>query len=166
LRNDYLEVVDGSGDNGVASDRDGQIQGARVESCRLSGWDGKCILPAGLRGSFAVYRFTSSDYVISSVERGQLKVARFSDTNDPFELIGLMLREKGIRQALKDFKKARNNDTGLLCSVPIGPTHFCGVIMQQNMLACVSDSTCKLRARNEVRYEARGQMVRALLREQ
>lgn len=72
-------------------------------------------LPAPPKGFNRLYYFTSAKHGIRNVERCRLKVARFSDTNDPFELMGLMLREKTVRQAVKDFKKARNNDTGILC---------------------------------------------------
>jgi hypothetical protein len=44
-----------------------------------------------------------------------LKVARFADANDPFELLGVRLRNKQVREAVKDFKKDCNESTGLLC---------------------------------------------------
>lgn len=79
------------------------------------GMGSESFLPAPPRGFIRVYHFTSPNHVTRSIEHSRLKVARFSDTNDPFELMGLMLREKGIRQAVRDFKKRCNNDVGLLC---------------------------------------------------
>jgi hypothetical protein len=61
------------------------------------------------------YYFTSSDYGISGIALRRLKVARFSDANDPFELLGVRLRDKKVREAVKDFKKQCNKTTGLLC---------------------------------------------------
>jgi hypothetical protein len=45
----------------------------------------------------------------------RLKIARFADANDPFELLGVRLRNKSVRQAIRDFKKQCNEKTGLLC---------------------------------------------------
>ncbi len=72
-------------------------------------------LPPPPPGVKRVYHFTSACHGIGSVKDRRLKIARFSDTNDPFELMGLVLREETVRQAVKDFKKERNNDTGMLC---------------------------------------------------
>ena len=44
-----------------------------------------------------------------------MKVARFSDRNDPFELLAVSFRERQTRQATKDFKTDLNTRTGLLC---------------------------------------------------
>jgi Protein of unknown function (DUF2971) len=49
---------------------------------------------------------------------GKLKVATFSDANDPFELLALNCRGKsrrGVRKALKQFKKSQGDKIGMLC---------------------------------------------------
>jgi len=61
------------------------------------------------------YYFTSADYALSGIALRRLKVARFSDANDPFELLGVRLRNKQVRKAVNDFKKRCNKTTGLLC---------------------------------------------------
>jgi hypothetical protein len=61
------------------------------------------------------YYFTSSDYGISGIALRRLKVARFSDANDPFELLGVQLQDRKVRKTVKDFKEQCNNTTGLLC---------------------------------------------------
>lgn len=68
--------------------------------------------PNGFRRA---YYFTSADYGLSGIALRRLKIARFSDANDPFELLGVRLRDKRVRIAVKDFKKECNKTTGLLC---------------------------------------------------
>jgi hypothetical protein len=68
--------------------------------------------PKGFRRA---YYFTSVDYALSGIALRRLKVARFSDANDPFELLGVRLRDKQVRKAVKDFKNECNKSTGLLC---------------------------------------------------
>lgn len=68
--------------------------------------------PHGFRRA---YYFTSADYGLSGIALRRLKVARFSDANDPFELLGVRLRDKRVRKAVKDFKTQCNKTTGLLC---------------------------------------------------
>jgi hypothetical protein len=72
-------------------------------------------LPPPPNGFTRAYYFTSADYGMCGVALRRLKVARFADANDPFELLGLRLRNRDIRQAVKDFKKQCNKNTGLLC---------------------------------------------------
>jgi hypothetical protein len=42
------------------------------------------------------------------------EVARFSDVNDPFELLGLNFRERHVRKIVRRFKDSHNTHTGLL----------------------------------------------------
>jgi len=62
-----------------------------------------------------VYHLTSADYAMSSLALGRLKVARFSDLNDPFELIAVNFKERPVRRVARDFKSAYDAQTGLLC---------------------------------------------------
>jgi hypothetical protein len=75
-------------------------------------------LPAPPSGFIRVYYFTSAKYGLSSIKNRHLKVARFSDANDPFELLGLGLRDGETRTIVKDFKKGIDRDTGILCFTP------------------------------------------------
>jgi len=61
-----------------------------------------------------VYHLTSADHAISNIALGRLKVARFSDLNDPFELIAANFRERDVRKIVRDFKSAFDAQTGLL----------------------------------------------------
>jgi hypothetical protein len=65
--------------------------------------------------ALGAYYFTSADYGLGGIALRRLKVARFSDANDPFELLGVRLRDRQVRKAVKDFKKECNKTTGLLC---------------------------------------------------
>src|ERR1051325_180704 len=62
-----------------------------------------------------VYHLTSQEHAISSISLCRLKVARFSEVNDPFELLALNSRKQAIRQWGKSFKQESNKKTGLLC---------------------------------------------------
>ncbi len=73
-----------------------------------------CRPPKG-RDVRRVYHLTSAEYAISNIALGRLKVSRFSDLNDPFELLGLNFREKTTRNVVRDFKDAYDARTGLLC---------------------------------------------------
>jgi len=61
------------------------------------------------------YHLTSAEHGISSISLRRLKVARFSEVNDPFELMALNFRERKTRQLVRRFKDSHNNKTGLLC---------------------------------------------------
>jgi hypothetical protein len=61
-----------------------------------------------------VYHVTSAEYGISDISLCHLKVARFSDLNDPFELMAMRFRTD-TRRAAADFKEDVDSHTGLLC---------------------------------------------------
>jgi len=42
------------------------------------------------------YHFTSSAYAISTIKSRRLKVARFSEVNDPFELLALNFHDRMV----------------------------------------------------------------------
>lgn len=67
--------------------------------------------PGFVRG----YYLTSADHAINNISLGRLKVARFVDLNDPFELLALNFRERAIRKIVRDFKSTYDAHTGLLC---------------------------------------------------
>jgi hypothetical protein len=61
------------------------------------------------------YHLTSADHGISSISLRRLKVALFSEVNDPFELLGLNFHERTTRKIVRQFKALRNSKTGLVC---------------------------------------------------
>jgi hypothetical protein len=61
-----------------------------------------------------VYHFTSAEHAITDISLARLKVARFSEVNDPFELLALNFTEGRVRKVIRAFKDAHNSQTGLL----------------------------------------------------
>ncbi len=62
-----------------------------------------------------LYHLLAAEHALSNVERSRLKVSRFRDLNDPFELMGLNFRYGQVRKVAREFKDAVDTDTGLLC---------------------------------------------------
>jgi len=73
------------------------------------------VVPPPPRDFIRVYHLTSAEFAISNIGLGRMKVARFLDLNDPFELMALNLRERRTRKVVRDFKNAQDSHTGLLC---------------------------------------------------
>lgn len=73
------------------------------------------VVPPPPKEFIRVYHITSPEFAISNIGLGRIKVARFSDLNDPFELTAVSFREKRIRKIVRDFKNTYDSDTGLLC---------------------------------------------------
>ena len=72
------------------------------------------VAPPPNPGFQRLYHLTSADYAISDLALSRLKIARFSDLNDPFELLALNFRERQIRAAVIDFKNTTDAHTGIL----------------------------------------------------
>jgi len=72
-------------------------------------------LPPPDRNFVRAYHLTSAEHGISSISLRRLKVARFSEVNDPFELMALNFHKREIRQLVRRFKDSHNSKTGLLC---------------------------------------------------
>ena len=62
-----------------------------------------------------VYYLTPTQFAISNVALQRIKVARFSDLNDPFELLGVDRSNVKNRHALRKKTMKINDETGLLC---------------------------------------------------
>jgi hypothetical protein len=61
------------------------------------------------------YYFTSAKYGIENLKRRRLKISDFLNVNDPFELLGIELRDKVVRQAVTFEKSKISKENGLLC---------------------------------------------------
>lgn len=62
-----------------------------------------------------VYYLTSSQFALSNIALRRIKVSRFSELNDPFELLALDLGNKDLRIGIKAKKTQINKNEGLLC---------------------------------------------------
>lgn len=61
------------------------------------------------------YHLLSAEHAISSIGLRRLKVARFSEANDPFELLGLNCMRRGLRKALGSFREIQSDRIAMLC---------------------------------------------------
>ena len=62
-----------------------------------------------------VHYLTGSQYALSNIALRRIKVSRFSDLNDPFELLAVDLSDRQHRAAFRATKEELNNDRGLIC---------------------------------------------------
>jgi len=61
------------------------------------------------------YYLTTSAYAISNIALRRIKISRFQDLNDPFELLAVNLAEKTTRKKFRKMKDEINAKTGLIC---------------------------------------------------
>ena len=61
------------------------------------------------------YYFTSAKYGIDNLKKQRLKISDFSNVNDPFELLGIELRDKDVRDAVNSVKSEISSAYGLVC---------------------------------------------------
>jgi Protein of unknown function (DUF2971) len=62
-----------------------------------------------------VFYLTDAQYGISNIALRRIKVSRFSELNDPFELLGVNLSDKTKRAAFRKTKEELDRKTGLIC---------------------------------------------------
>ncbi len=62
-----------------------------------------------------VHYLTASQYALSNIALRRIKVSRFSDLNDPFELLAVDLSDRQHRAAIRATKEELNKDRGLIC---------------------------------------------------
>nr|WP_092231192.1 DUF2971 domain-containing protein [Bradyrhizobium sp. Gha] len=72
-----------------------------------------CCLPPSA-DHIRLYHFTTAQHAYSNIERGRLKVARFSECNDPFELLALNFNASQSRKAGRYFKSKVDNTKGFV----------------------------------------------------
>lgn len=73
------------------------------------------VLPPPPSDYLAAYYFSSAEFAISSVALRRTKVARFSDLNDPFELLAINAKHSGTRYVLNSWKVEIDAQKGMLC---------------------------------------------------
>jgi hypothetical protein len=62
-----------------------------------------------------VYQFLSAENAISDISLRRLRISRYAELNDPFELFGATLAAKEHRKMLRAWRKEFNEKNGLLC---------------------------------------------------
>ncbi len=61
------------------------------------------------------YNLTGAQFAISNLALRRLKISRFQDLNDPFELLGVNLADKKHRAVFRKAREDLNKDKGLIC---------------------------------------------------
>lgn len=61
------------------------------------------------------YYLTGASFALSNLALRRVKIARFADLNDPFELLAVDIRNKDHRRAFRATKEQLNDDKGLIC---------------------------------------------------
>ena len=62
-----------------------------------------------------VYYFTESPFALSNIALRRMKISRFFDLNDPFELLGADLGDQEDRRLFSEIKEDLHKNRGLLC---------------------------------------------------
>ena len=62
-----------------------------------------------------VYHLLSSQNALSDIALQRIRLSRYGDLNDPFELFAANLEDKDVRRAMREFKEEFHRTTGLLC---------------------------------------------------
>ncbi len=62
-----------------------------------------------------VFHFLNETYALKTICEQRLKVSKFTDLNDPFEMYAPELSSKAHRVLFKGFRKEMSKTTGLLC---------------------------------------------------
>lgn len=62
-----------------------------------------------------LYKFLSEKFGLDAIRDQRIKISQIQELNDPFEYLGLALRSRNDRLALKRTKKDVTKDHGLLC---------------------------------------------------
>lgn len=62
-----------------------------------------------------IYYYTSGKYGLENLKLKRLKISEFSNLNDPFELLGIEMRDKQVREAVNVEKSKILEKYGLLC---------------------------------------------------
>jgi hypothetical protein len=62
-----------------------------------------------------LYHLTTATHALNNISFARLKVARYSDLNDPFELLSLSLMDPAVRKTVQTFKALQDSQSGLVC---------------------------------------------------
>ncbi|QKW96816.1 MULTISPECIES: DUF2971 domain-containing protein [unclassified Agrobacterium] len=70
------------------------------------------ILPSA---SKTLYYYTSKDYALQSLRDKRIKIARFTELNDPFDFLGISMKNAGRSTELQSLKEDLDESTGIIC---------------------------------------------------
>jgi hypothetical protein len=89
------------------------------------------VLPPAPPGSVRLYYLTGPEHAISNIVFGRVKISRFSELNDPFELLGQNFDAADIRKLVRNHKNEFNELKGIICfsadwTDPVLWSHYAG----------------------------------------
>ena len=73
------------------------------------------VLPPPARGFKRLYYLTGPDHAISNIVFRRVKISRFSELNDPFELMGQNFANAVVRKLIRKHKDEFNEQNGIIC---------------------------------------------------
>ncbi|HEY8126462.1 MAG TPA: DUF2971 domain-containing protein [Methylocystis sp.] len=86
---------------------------------RAAGYDrghgSDAVLPPASAGFKRLYYLTGPEHALSNIVFGRVKISRFSELNDPFELLGQHFNDARTRKLISDHKKSFDANNGLIC---------------------------------------------------
>lgn len=108
-----------------------------------------------------LYHLTSVKYALSNIENCRLKVSRFADLNDPFELLAANFKEQKTRHVIRGWKDKSHSRMGLLCfagdwSEPVIWSHYA----EKHTGICLGFDVCRSQVQKVSYQDAR---IRAAL---
>jgi hypothetical protein len=62
-----------------------------------------------------VYHYISAHYGLEGIQNRRLKIARIMELNDPFEFLGVNLKDRKFRKAIRETKQELSKSKGILC---------------------------------------------------
>lgn len=73
------------------------------------------VLPPAPQGFKRLYYFTGPEHALSNVVFGRVKISRFSELNDPFELLCQYFGNSDTRKLVSAHKSAFDRTVGVIC---------------------------------------------------
>lgn len=62
-----------------------------------------------------VFHFLSKENALSDIALSRIRISRYSELNDPFELLAADIAKPDVRRAMRKMKEHLDRTTGLLC---------------------------------------------------
>jgi Protein of unknown function (DUF2971) len=62
-----------------------------------------------------LYYFTQQEHALTNIAKKRIRISRFNDLNDPFELLANSLADRDLRTAFIKLKNEFDKDNGLIC---------------------------------------------------
>ncbi len=71
--------------------------------------------PRFIKASMRVYNLTGALFALSNLALNRLKISRYHDLNDPFELMGVNLADKRHRKLFREAREQIDKTQGIIC---------------------------------------------------